>query len=193
MDRHVALATIPVNIAWSFGGTPPGANVWHVRADELGLDAWEDQVGWVRDFYDDIKEAFHAGVVISFDGNLSPVNDDDSGGITAPPWSITGTGGGDALDPGLAILVRWQCATGGRKGRGRTFLGPLSEGLNGANGVITDSALDLVATAAADVVEKSDSASNGALGVLSRKDGLFRDFVSSSVAKEFSYLRGRAK
>lgn len=187
----MAIATIPVKIMWTFGGTPPGANVWHARADDIGLNPYEDQVGWIRDFYDDIKEAFHAGTVISFDGALSPVNDPDSGGIVAPPWSITGTGGGDPLSPGLCALIRWQAATGGRKGKGRTFIGPLSEGMNDSNGQISSSATTLLETSAADLVEKSDSFSNGALGVYSRTDGLLRDFVSSTVDRQFAFLRGR--
>lgn len=185
--------TIPIRLNWSYGGSPPGANIWHARTDLLPANAFEDQVGWLHTYYEAIKEALWSGVTASFEGAISGVGDDADTFWTGTPWTVTGTGGGDPLSPQMCILQRWQAATGGRSGKGRTYLGPLSEGLNDSTGRVSSSAADLIAGAADDLIESSDSAGNGALGIYSRTDAVFRDFVSQSVDRNFAIQRGRLR
>jgi hypothetical protein len=106
-------------------------------------------------------------------------------------WSIGAGGGGNVLPPANCIVVGWRTSGGGRRGRGRTFLGPLDSILLEANGGVVDLELTAIRDAAAALVDASDSFNDGALGVFSPTGNLFRDFVSSAVRDQFAVLRSR--
>lgn len=188
----MAIVAIPVTLSGWEGGGAPGVNVWHARGDSAGpVGSFVDQLLWIEEYYNTISEAFHATVTINFAGDMFGVGPDEGNVYTGDPWTVAGSGGGDMLSPGLAILQKWRASTGGRSGRGRTFLGPLSEGLNQSNGTVTEDARDLIQGAAETLIESSDSFANGALGVWSPTDGVLRDFIDASVNNEFAFLRSR--
>lgn len=184
---------IPVDLTWSGISGSPGVNVWHARTGGTGEpgDAVGEIVTALEDFYTTIAEAFHSSVVISFAGEVQGVGDDAGDSFVAPTWSVPGTGGGNPLPPANALLCSWRTGSGGRSGRGRTFLSPLSIGLNQNNGTPTEDARALVQGAIDDLVAFNEGENNGALGIYSRVDNVIRDITSGECPNYFAVLRSR--
>jgi hypothetical protein len=184
---------IPISLSWGGGVSgAPGANVWHGRiltgSEQADLD---EIVGAVENFYTACADLYTADLTISFLGEASGVGDDAGSLYTSDPWTVTGTDGLDHLAPVLQMLVNWRTPTGGRQGRGRTYIGPLSTGVHQDNGTPQEAARSLLQDAADALIEESDSFANGALGVYSRVGDTFRDFVSAAVPNEFAILTSR--
>lgn len=189
----MSIARIPIEITWTGTTGSPGVNVWHGRFDS-GDPADGDLEGLteiLQDFYDTIKTCFPSSVSFKWLGEASGVGADDGEFFTSPGWTVVGTGTEGYLPPALAMYVNWRAATGGRSGRGRTFLGPLSQNLSEANGTPNDLYRGDVVTAVDNLVSASLSDLNGALGVFSRQDGLLRDFISGDVPNKFAVLTSR--
>lgn len=176
----------------SLGGT--GTNTWHVRgagtaAPEAGL--LNAQASVVKDFYADLAGVFPTDTVIACDGVFVGVGPDEGTIIDTIAWSDESSSGGDPLPPATCICVSWRGASGDRSRRGRTFVGPISTSALQSNGTPSASALSVVRGAATAVVAESTGLANGAWGVWSRQEEVFRDFVGSSVANQFAVLRSR--
>lgn len=191
--HQMALMTHPVQIAWSYGTGSPGANVWHLRSTGSaigGADA-QSMSDIIKAFYQDIAGYFPTGVTIDFLGTVTGLGDDLGDSATLTPWQVVGTGGTGRLSSALQLVVSWKSNTGGRKGRGRTFIGPLNSGLADGSGVPTSAGATDLQAAAEDLIEASDSFANGAIVVYSKVDGLARDVTQATVARKFGVLRSR--
>lgn len=176
----------------ALGGT--GTNTWHLRNANVDLsDAgeFEDLMGYVKTFYEVCGSVFPNGTNIAWNGELAGVGDDEGTYWQADPWTVAGQSNTPVLPPATAICVNWRGQSGDRSRRGRTFLGPIASGNLQDDGTIVNASLTTIRGAAADVVESSDSYANGAVGVWSRQESVFRDFVSSSVRDQFAVLRSR--
>lgn len=182
-----------VNLTWSGASGSPGVNVWHLRSDGGGDPAidFDGLSQIVFDFYTALQEYFPTLVQIQMFGELTGVGPDTGNLYSVDSWGLDGSGGANFLPPANCLLVAWKAATGGRSGRGRTFLGPVIEETAEANGSPDEAVRTAVAAAAADLVEASDSFANGAIGIWSRTDALFRDFVTSECPNYFAVLRSR--
>lgn len=187
------LARIAVDLTWSGASGGPGANVWHLRADPADTfgSAFQAMIDSIQQFYVSIAALFPTPVTISFSGEVSGVGPDNGTTGTVNGWAVQGSGGAAFMPPANQLLVNWSTGSGGRRGRGRTFIGPLSPNYQEADGTPTSSALTVLGNAAAALVEDSDSYTNGAVVVYSRTDGLARDFTGSTVPNRFSILRSR--
>lgn len=189
----MALGRIVVRISHSsLGGT--GSNSWHFRAD----GPFEDSFGHAEDLALDIK-AFYASCgslfpdtgVWSFDGLILGVGADEGQTYSIANWSQPGSAAGGVLPPQTCIVVGWRTPSGGRSGRGRTFLGPLTTNAVEANGTIETTKLGVCRTAATALVNASTGTIGAALGVFSPQDGVVRDFTSAVVHDKFAYLGSR--
>lgn len=176
----------------SLGGI--GTNTWHVRTDSID-DAGDDTLQALGDhletFYTAIQVYFAGLSNVSFDGVWSQV---DSGGETViqrDGWDIASTTGGTPLPPQDCYVVGWRSATGKRKGRGRTFLGPLSKVTLQDNGTPDETFRTAVASAANDLVTYSRGLANGAYVVWSHQEKVGRDFIGHSERNVFGTLRSR--
>jgi hypothetical protein len=188
----VTIFRIPIDITWNYGHGSPGANVWHGRTDGDPADSGiEDQLTWIKDFYTSILNLYRPAVKIAFNGEAQGVGSDTGTILTGTPWTLTGTAGAADAAPVLAVLCQWRAATGGRSGRGRTFLGPLGSGVAEADGSVYSGSQTAVQNAMNALIDASDSAINGALGIFSRTDGVMRDFVSGTVSPDFAVMRSR--
>lgn len=188
----MTIFAFPVTIEWGYATGSPGANVWHGRTDgDPAPSGVDDQSNWIQDFYTALADRCPSEVSFSWSGEAVGVGSDVGAIITGDPWTINGTGTGDRAPTLLAGLVQWKSSAGGRKGRGRLFHGPLQGSTENSDGTPTPSYLSDLLSAAQDLVDASDSAANGALGIFSRSDGLLRDFVSAQVSSEFAVLRSR--
>lgn len=186
-------ARIPIDLTWSIATGSPGVNVFHARADSL--DAFNADFNalsaLLEQFYTDIAAVIPNTVTISSQGEATGVGDDTGNTYSMDPWSVAGTSTGGYAPPANTMLVRWSAATGGRSGRGRTYISPITEAIIEANGTPDETARGIVATAAEDLVTSSQGFGNGALGIYSRVEDTFRDFVTSEVPNYFAVLRSR--
>lgn len=185
--RAVAVITHP-----SLGGD--GTNTWHVRSAATPVDPLAEAFGameLVRQFYVAVGGVFPSGTNISWDGGLAGVGPDEGEFGESAGWSVDAAGTSDPLPPATALVVGWRGASGDRSRRGRTFLGPLGVNTLQDNGTPTESVLTEVRAAAQALVDASTGENNGAVGVWSRQESLFRDFVATSTRNVFATLRSR--
>jgi len=189
----MGLFTLPIRITWPYGTGSPGANVWHFRTtgafnDDSDAEAMIDAV---HDFYSGIVTFYRSDVDIDFDGVVTGMGADSGESATFDTWHVDGTATGDALSSALQMCISWGSGSGGRSGRGRTFIGPLPSTIDASDGVPVQAAADQLLDAANALIETSDSFANGAVGVWSPTDGVLRDFTVASVRRQFAILRSR--
>lgn len=184
---------VPINLVWTSASGSPGTNTWHARLedDPLAPDDLEVLTEILHDFYTAIAEFYPNTVLISWGGEGLGVGDDEGTIFESPGWSVAGTSAVAYLPPANCMLINWRTSGGGRSGKGKTFIGPGNVGLIEANGTPSEGARTALSDAAADLIESSDSALNGALGVYSRKTNVFRDFISAEVPNLFAILSSR--
>lgn len=186
-------ATVDLRYA---AGSGRGTNTWTVRTalDDLDGDAISDIMGWVQTFYSGLAGLFPTNSTFGWDGSVQEL------GTATPefraletPWTVVGSGVASSYAPAPAMVcVTWKSALANRRGRGRTFLGPLSPGAFGADGTIENSNLTAIRQKAAALVSSSlADGLDGALAVWSELDGVARDFVGYSVSDQAAVLRSR--
>lgn len=182
-----------VDLSWTVASGSPGVNVFHGRAVTTSGPANDVSLlmDIVRQFFFEIRGLYCTDVTMRWNGEAHGVGDDIGNVYNGTPWTVTGSGGTDHLAPALAMLVKWASDSGGRSGRGRTFIGPLQDAVSETNGTPDDGVRTQLLTAAENLIESSDSFGNGALGVYSRVEDVFRDFTSSSVPNYFAVIRSR--
>lgn len=183
----------PVTINYP-GSGGPGLNVWHLRTTGDGVPSAGELEGLstvIRDFYTACRVIFPGSVTITYQGVSTTVGDDPQYDSSAPAWTVTGSGPTTLLSPLLCICVGWLTSSASRSGRGRTFLGPLTTGVQGPDGTITDTNLAVVRAAATALATASGGFADGAIGVWSPTDGLLRDIVGSATRDQFAYLSSR--
>lgn len=174
------------------GGT--GTNTWHLRTLEAS-PLFEDAdylMEQVRLLYWNRKAAFETSTAINFDGEFNGVGPDSGEHVTGATWGVAGTSSSGHLPPADCICTTWEGEAGDRSKRGRTFFGPISITQNEpANGSIHPGELGAWRTAVDTLVETSDSFDNGAIGIWSRQESLFRDVVTAHISDQFASLRSR--
>lgn len=184
---------IPVKIEGSQTPGGPWMNVLHVRlvddseTGELGsaLDAIEAFYETVSTFMSaDLTITIGEGMIRDPLGAPEYVNDDRR--------VITGAGAiNQNLSALLAVVVSWRTSSATRSGRGRTFVGPLVWNAQEGNGTPSPTVLAAIATAADDLVSASTGVNGWSFGVLSTKQGLFRDVTGFTVRDRFAFLSSR--
>lgn len=189
----MVLARIPVDLTWTGATGSPGVNVWHGRF--LGavapFDDLEGLTTMLNTFYATIAPIFPATMSCTYAGVAYGVGANAEEEYTSPAWTVEGDAGADFLAPALAMYVNWSTGSGGRNGRGRTFLGPLGVSSAEGNGTPAEGLRGTVQGAVDALVSASLTDANGALGVFSRVDGVLRDFTAGAVPNKFAVLRSR--
>jgi hypothetical protein len=173
----------------------PGVNIWHLRS-VAEPEAADGQVAalseLVRLFYNTIKEIFNVATRVQFDGDVTRVDEGDPFLISGvPTWSLVGGNAVAPLPPQDCLVVAWRTQNPTKSGRGRTFLGPMTQASVEANGTPTEPHRTLVQGACSALVTGNDAFGNGAVGVWSPTQQIFRDFKSGSVANRFAILSSR--
>lgn len=186
-------ATIPIDVVWSGATGSPGVNVWHGRTGSFatGSPGLSDMIDALEDFYRDMAPFFSPSLQFRFAGESKGVGDDAGTTVTNDPWTVTGSGSGNYLPPATCILISWKTGSGGRSGMGRTFLGPTLVGLQDANGRLSGVNADAMQVIVDRLVQQSQGLGDGALGVYSPTQNIFRDFSSGVVRRDYAVLRSR--
>lgn len=192
---------VPVKVRWNGPGTP-GVNIWHFRTvsalNELGAQVW--QVGYalstIKKFYDDTAGLRPASVVHTIGEDLVDVETDEIVPGVAVATSVGAMG--EAYAPqSLQMCVNWRTSLAARRGRGRTFLGPLHNTVMDGDGSPTAVALNTIRAAADAVVDSSDNVNGWAIGVWGQETlyvpepKVLRDVVAAQVSDKFAILRSR--
>jgi hypothetical protein len=176
----------------NLGGT--GTNTWHVRTTFGGVG--EDiELGGLTDiletFYASGETLWAPGTVIRFNGEWTNVAGDNEVDNDVDPWTVTIEGDPTSMPPANCVVVGWRTSSGGRSGKGRSFLGPLDMNAAQPNGTIADGPLTLARDRANALVASSDSFGNGAFVVYSTQESVARDFTGAAVRDQFAVLRSR--
>lgn len=184
---------IPVELNWSGATGSPGVNIWHGRTDpgEVGEVDIDGLSAMLNTFYTGISNMYPAEVEIRFNGEAQGVGDAEGDTFTGTAWALLGTSGSGFAPMGTCMLVNWRSNTGGRRGRGRTFLGPACLASVQDNGTPVELLKSEVQADVNTLVSSSEALANGALGVYSRVENVFRDFASGDVPNKFGLLRSR--
>lgn len=190
----MATFTYPVDLNWSSATGGPGVNVWHLRTtgdseDTVDIAALSEIV---HTFYSDISAAFPTGFTAAYAGVATSIEADPVTNTGADAWVVPGSSGSvDTLPPATQLVVTMRTPSATRSGRGRKFFGPLITGMKEPNGTPAATCLTLFTDAFTDLVSSSEAFTNGAVGVWSPTQSLFRDVTGFSIADRFAVLRSR--
>ena len=209
----MAVYKVPILLNWTSSTGGPGVNVWHARTtgdfttSSADLQSLLDDL---HDFYTAVlagPAAGGGGLAGGYTISLGDVTDQETSeyGGTYSFANITGGATGSA-PPVLAAVVGWRTSLSARRGRGRTFLGPLSPTALESNGTIATSHKAHWETAAQALVDASSGFANGSWGVwglvnpapegtepedIPDLPHVLRDFTGFRVRDIFASLRSR--
>lgn len=190
----MALLSVPVRLTWAGSGSP-GVNVWDVRTtggDPGPSDDLQAMTDALRVFYTDLMagDIFPGGYTASYGGTATSVGESPEF-FTSDTWSITESGPSDVAPPIAQMILTLRTSSATRRGRGRKFIGPVRPTIVQADGTPTTAALGILQTAGNTLLAESEEFADGAIGVYSDVDGLFRDLVSVQARDYFASLRSR--
>ena len=188
----MSIVRVPVRMDFTQPGGP-GYNVWHIRTADDNPETWElsGALDALEDFYQANAGLYHAGTTITIGEGMVR---DPLGSPTYVDDDVRTLTGGNGSAPGstmLAVVVSWRTTSATRSGRGRTFLGPITSAVVSGDGTPSNLFITQARAAATALVAASTAANGWAIGVLSTKQGIFRDAVGSSVRDRYSFLSSR--
>lgn len=191
----MAIVRIPVKIEGTGQTGAPWMNVWNARTVSDGGNDFDEQVAEalnaLETFYNSLKAYIPTGYSIRLGEGMIKNPGPGATYVNDDVHIVTATGTGNRLSPLLAVCISWRTTSATRSGRGRTFVGPLIEGTNEANGTPSAAVITGVKNAASALVTASSAPFGWSLGVYSQKQNLLRDFTSSSVQDRYAYLSSR--
>lgn len=181
-----------------------GTNTWHIRTS-TGVPIIEADgnrlMGLIEDFYTANASLFPDTAAFQFNGELQGVGPEEGESSTIDDWTTVGAVAGGNMPPAVALCVGWKTLSGGRMGKGRTFLGPLATNVCAADGTPSATALGTARTAAQNLVAASLADGNGAVGIWSNGRAAsggnpaappaFRDIAATATRNVFASLRSR--
>jgi hypothetical protein len=207
LGARMSIWRFPVTVTAPFAGKCN--NTFHIRTGHLitteavALQAAADAL---RTWYTAVLSCFEPGTTIAADGGVN-VEDQSDQSVT---WAtITNGGGTVSTAPVLAICTSWKTASRSRRGRGRTFLGPLDAGCVQNDGTIDPAKLTLVKAANTVLVNASLVDNDWAIGVYGLENPapkpppgqppvdpstlphVLRDFTGHAVQDKFAVMRSR--
>ncbi len=193
---------LAVNLGYTDTTGGPGVNTWHCRDNSvIGNADLQPLVDGLHTFYDSItnggttgSSGFQRNMTIS----LAEAVNVETSEVTAVDWdTITVPNVGASAPPVLAQIITWRSSVAARRGRGRTFLGPLSSAALEANGTPSEDVRSTILAAGNALISDFSGPDVGAFGIYGRQAAggagahVLRDFVSCSVPNEFAVLRSR--
>lgn len=197
----MAVVRIPVEVQSPYLPSP-ALNIFHARVDTTGdIPGWGVQpfngpMGALHRFYTSVAARYPMDCTIVFPTEVVDVTTQEihGGYDPLPNVASSGTNWGP---PGLAITVSWRTSVAARRGRGRTFLGPIAGAAIDTHGSMVDATRGSVQAAVNTLIGESTAANGWALGVWGQQTAgvadvnVLRDFVSGTVQDKFAHLRSR--
>lgn len=196
---------VPFPIVFPGAGSP-GVNVWHIQTNTAsgGSELAEANVlvGYLHTFYDSIKSYYPTGTTIT----LGTVTEETTEREIVPSFAPVAGIGTSSAPQMLALVITWKSAIAARRGRGRTFVGPLSTASVQTDGTPVDAVRSAIAAAANALVASSILRTSGAIGVWGYQNAktpgkanprnpadakIFRDYTGYATRDLFGVLRSR--
>lgn len=198
----------------TLNGMPDKAvNIWHFRAgtaisqagSPVDEAAFTGAVNAIHGFYQAISNQGTHPMTLLANGVTSiataaiNVETKDAHNVSWAP--ITVGDAGPKMPFSASLVLNWYSSQATRRGRGRTFLGPLHSGILNADGTPSDPVLVNLRTIAQDLVGASGQANGWAIGVWglespggnAQSPHVLRDIVGYKVNDRFGWLRSRNK
>lgn len=189
MTTYRAVVTIA---SPDIGGT--GVNIFHLSdgGTDPGDTAWNDAIDALGDFYNGVTSKVPSSTTFAFDGELIEVEGGSSSSVTGlHTFSIIGGTTVQGLPVANTICVGWRTGVHTRSGMGRTFLGPIAQDTNGADGKPTQAVVDDVKDAADGLIAAVDAISGVDFVVWSPTLHASRVITSSVIHRKYAILRSR--
>lgn len=187
---HMPIYRVVNKLTYNGPGSP-GVNVMHVRTVSGPGSELDAAMAAMHQFYASNELQLASGLDVTIGESII---EDPLGARTVVPFTPTTVEGylTSAVAPQLlAICCSWKTSSATRRGRGRTFLGPVAAGAIDPDGSISDSARTSALEAAQDFVSASTAASGWSFGILSSVDSLLRDVINVTISDQFAYLSSR--
>lgn len=193
----MSIYRVTVGLTWNGVGSP-GANVWHYRADgsqpAIGMEEdVADGLANLHTFYNSIRVLYPSTTSIRIPEDVLRIDTDPPQSVGFAPQVLSGTGFTTEAPELLAMCVQWLTSVRTRRGRGRTFIGPLSSGTIETDGTPDNAKATTLQTAARALVAAGEAGdANGAFGVYSRVDSVIRDFTDATARQDkFAVMKSR--
>jgi len=183
---------VPVTIDWTTAGGGPGKNILHVSTQPGGQPGdLGEAITALASFYDKLKTLYPSSATITVgDGVIEdPLGSPSYADVE--PIVVPGMGSAVIGPTLLTLVASWRTSSATRSGRGRTFIGPLVKTVQDTDGTVNGADLTIARDAVTDLVDDSRSANGWALGILSTKDGTFREVLQGVVHDRWGVLRSR--
>lgn len=174
----------------------PGTNTWHVEADPPPSDDAEtngallDMETILAEFYAVLCNWTPGGASFVWNGEWRLMGGAEQMHST-PGWLAGSNFVLTAMPPADCLAIKWRASTGGRSGRGKTFLGPLAKSTLQDNGTPEETFRTAMEGAADDLVAAGADAGPSRFCVWSVKDNIGRPITSREVPNKFASLRSR--
>lgn len=196
----MAIFRIPVTLTWPGSGSP-GVNVFHLRTTEdsgtpgnsliidEALDHLETLYTWT------VNNLLVQGMRADIGESIVDVATQEGRDETVR--SITNAGATDKAPPALAVVAGWRTTLAARRGRGRTFFGPLAYNVLQTDGTVHDTILTNLRTNLETFVTNSQGIAGGAFVVWGQESAgipepkVGRDITSVRVRDQLAVLRSR--
>lgn len=197
----MAIIRIPVEINNpTFPST--AVNVWHARVETAGdlftggVVPYDGPLGVLHGFYTAIAGMYNGSSTIRIPNVVVNVETDEE--LVASAIPIINGSGTDARAPqGLSVTCSWKTSIRARRGRGRTFIGPINWEVMQNDGTVADVPRTTIEAACQNLVNESSGVNGWAFGVWGQETAgvvganVLRDFTGVTVAQKFAHLRSR--
>lgn len=181
-----------VDISWLGATGSPGTNVWYFRdSTPAGTGGLDTAMEALEAFYTAIRSLYRVQVTISSEGQWNGALTANAGEFsTVPGFSVTGSSGDQYMPPGVCAVLERRAVSGGRRGRGRAFIGPLTMGATTEEGVLKTASVTILQNAANALLDVPETEA-GSFCLVNRAFNQARDVESYIAKKSFGMLRSR--
>lgn len=171
----------------------PGYNVFHFRDGDSGdpLADLERASAALLAMYTAASVCFPAASTFVHEGEW--LNIADSTVLATDGWERAGAGGGEYLPSQTCLVIGWQTSVRTRSGRGRTFMGPVSDVTMEGNGTPSEAQRAAMQAAGQLLVTELDGLEGGSFGVYSPTEGVIRDITTARVRNVYAHLTTRRR
>lgn len=202
---------VSVGLQWGGAGSP-GVNSWHLRINDTGDlgTAMPEAINALRACYQDLADTDWGGGGVGIfptdlHVNLEEVINVETLEILPVDFTEVYVNNGVLDAPqALQIVAGWRTSIAARRGRGRTFLGPLGAHVMEGDGSPANGALVMIRTTLEQLLAASTALNDWAFGVYGLQNQapsgttdysalphVLRDFTGVSVKDRYGVLRSR--
>lgn len=171
-----------------------GTNTFHLQTPgpaEAALADLDAAMEALEEMYSGLTSICAGGVVFSFDGVYTTVDEDPTILSGDGEWTVTSGTAFPALPAATAMVLGWTTASATRSGKGRSFISPIAQNTSAGNGSPTTEAVTGARTQAQILLSHNASSPPATFVVWSPKNQVARLISGARVSNEYAVLRSR--